>query len=591
MSKKFLVTFMILAILSFIALATLPSDPFTEATNLFQGPGKYGGTLYLVLGSEPQSWNYYGTLSAAAYTVDGQLFSPLVQANPITNEVEPALASSWDISSGGTEVVFHLRHVLWSDGVPFTADDVLFTFNDVVMNKHALGNEWDRFTVDGTPIKWVKINDYTVAALLPKPYGAFFTVLEPAFILPKHILANYLPQYNPKVTDPSYYNQAWTVNTPPDQIVGTGPYVLYKYVPGQEVILKKNPNFWEVDPYGNQLPYFNELDFLIVKDPQTQLAMFQSGQISWLGISASQFPYLKQKQVSGAPFSVYNTLSSGQATPHPFITFNFDDKNPNLKALFNNLQFREAMEYALDRNQIINEVYNGLASFTGDIPAVLPGNVFYDPEASSLARNFNLEAANGILDSLGLKRGPNGIRQFPDGQPVEFNLLTWNNSPTMSGIAVIYQKDLAKIGIKLNLQILDISVTYQLAMAGNFDAALLSWGDQPDPALRTPIWSPGYPLYINHLSTMNSKTQQPLFDNMTWWEKIVYNDFAQGQAQMTLAERVKYYDQWEEIYATEIPYIFVAVPNTLIAVQNNIGNFFIAQNGQLAFTTYTTFLK
>jgi len=128
-------------------------------------------------------------------------------------------------------------------------------------------------------------------------------------------------------------------------------------------------------------------------------------------------------------------------------------------------------------------------------------------------------------------------------------------------------------------------------MAGNFDAALLSWGDQPDPALRTPIWSPGYPLYINHLSTMSSKTQQPLFDNMTWWEKIVYNDFAQGQAQMTLAERVKYYDQWEEIYATEIPYIFVAVPNTLIAVQNNIGNFFIAQNGQLAFTTYTTFLK
>ena len=594
MRKKTLVILMIMSLVSlvsFMVFAALPSDPFVEATNLFQGPGKYGGTLYLTLGSEPQSFNYYGTLSAAGYAVDGELFSPLIQANPVTNKVEPALATSWKISPGGTEVIFYLRHVLWSDGVPFTADDVVFTFNDVIMNKHALGNEYARFTLNGKPIRWVKINKYTVAALLPKPYGAFFTVLEPALIMPKHILAKYLPKYNPKVRDPSYFNRAWTVSTPPSQIVGTGPYVLEKYIPGQQVVLKRNPDFWEVDPYGKQLPYFNKLVFSIVKSPQTRLAMFQSGQISWLGISASQFPYLKQKQLAGASFKVYSTLSSGQATPHPFITFNFDAKNPYLRALFRNLQFREAMEYALNRNKIINDVYNGLAKFTGDIPAVLPGNVFYDSAASSLARKFNLKAANGILDSLGLKMGPNGIREFPNGKPVEFNLLTWNNSPTMDGIAVIFQKDLAKVGIKLNLQILNISIAYKMALAGNFEAALLSWGDQPDPALRTAIWSPGYPLYINHLSTLSKKQQKPLFNNMTWWEKIVYNDFAQGKTQMSLAERIKYYNQWEEIYATEIPYLFVAVPNTLIAVQNNIGNFFVSPNDRIVFTTYTTFMK
>ena len=589
MRKAVVLSLVLLMIGSMLVLAATPKDVLALGKEMFQSPGKYGGTLTLRLSSEPQSFNYYGTLSGAAYAVDGMLFMPLVQLNPITKKIEPALAKSWEVSKDGKEITFHLRHVMWSDGVPLTADDVTFTMNYVLMNPHALGNEVARFTINGKPIVWKKIDDYTVKAILPAPYGAFFMVLTPALIMPKHSLAQYIPAFNPKVTDPSAFNKAWGVNTDPSKIPSCGPFILEKYVTGQKVVLKRNPNFWEVDPWGHQLPYVDKLVFLIVKNPETALAMFESGQIDWFTISPGDYPYLKQKELSGAPFKVYNAKSLNP-TPSPLhITFNFDVKDPDLHALFNNLSFREAMEYALDRQKIVNEVYNTLA--TPRVGPVLPGTYWYDPKVEKIARKFNLDAANAILDSLGLKKGPDGIRRFPDGKKVEFSLLTRNNPPTYSGIYMIYQQDLKKIGIKVDVQPLNVSIAYQKALAGNFQAALLAFGDQPDPQLRKAIWQPGNPLYYCHLSTMDKKTHEPIFENMKWWEKVVWNDFEKGQASMDQALRKQYYDEWQEVYETMLPFIYICKGNNLMVVRKNVGNFFENKQGIIVHSVLTAFFK
>lgn len=588
--RKTIVGFMLISLLlSGMVLAASSPNLLVLNKNLFQSPGKYGGTLTLRLSSEPQSFNYYGTLSGAAYTVDGTLFMPLVQLNPVTKQIEPALAKSWTVSKDGKVVTFYLRQVKWSDGIPFTADDVTFTMNHVLMNPNALGNEVARFTINGKPITWEKINNYTVKAILPAPYGAFFMVLTPALIMPKHSLAQYLPYFNSKVTDPSAFNKAWGVDTVPSKIPSIGPFELEKYVTGQKVVLKRNPNFWETDPWGNKLPYVDKLVYLIVKNSETASAMFQSGQFDWLAITPGDFPYLKQKEINGASFKVLNAKSV-DPTPSPrHIAFNLDVKDPDLHTLFNNLSFREAMEYALDRKRIVDEVYNTLAS--PRVGPVLPGTYWYDPKVEKISRKFDLKAANGILDSLGLKMGPDGIRRFPDGKKVEFSLLTISNSKTYSGIYMIYQEDLKKIGIKLDVQPLDVSIAYQKALAGNYEAALLAFGDQPDPQLRKAIWQPGNPLYYSHLSTLNKKDHEPVFSNMYWWEKTIWNDFEEAQATMDQTLRKKYYDEWQEVYETMLPFIFICKGNHLMTVKENIGNFFKNEKNIIVGSSLTVFFK
>ena len=588
MRKGLFVIMLVLALTSMIALAA-SWQPLALNKAMFQSEGKYGGTLTLRLSSEPESFNYYGTLSGAAYTIDGFLFSPLVQLDPITKQIEPALAKSWKVSEDGKEVTFYLRHVKWSDGVPFTADDVIFTMNYVVMNPNALGNEVARFTINGKPIVWKKVDDYTVKAILPSSYGAFFMVLTPALIMPKHSLAQYLPAFNPKVKDPSAFNKAWGVDTDPSKIPSTGPCILEKYVTGQKVVLKRNPDFWETDPWGNKLPYVDKVVFLIVKNPETALAMFESGQFDWISISPGDFPYLKQKELNGAPFKVYNAKSMNP-TPSPIhIAFNFDVKDPDLHALFNNLSFREAMEYAVDRDRIVNEVYNTLAS--PRVGPVLPGTYWYDPKVEKIARKFNLKAANGILDSLGLKMGPDGIRRFPDGKKVEFALLTRSNSPIYSGISMILQEDLKKVGIKVDIQPLSVSIAYQKALAANYEVALLAFGDQPDPQLRKAIWQPGNPLYYSHLSTLNKKEHKPVFSNMYWWEKVIWNDFEKGQSTMDQKVRKEYYDEWQEVYETMLPFIFICKGNSLMAAKKDLGNFFKNKDGVIVQSALTVYFK
>lgn len=585
---------LLLALLVCVVLtASAAAAPFVETDDLTPSAKPViGGTLYLALTASPQSFLFYGSLDNNAYTVIGQTMTGLVELHPATNAIRPGLAESWETSPNGKEVTFHLRDVKWSDGTPLTADDVIFTFENFIMNKVAKGNSVDRFTIldttDGVKkaVKWVKIDARTVKAILPSPFGPFYMNLTAAYIYPQHKLESKIDKNRPDSV-----NELWLTNVAPKEIVANGPYRIANYVMDQKVVLERNPYYWRVDRFGNQLPYFDKLEYLIVKDAEVRLAKFMAGEIDFMAVSAADFPTLKQKELAGGPFIIYKAQPT-QPTPSPVhISFNYDVANPQLREIFRNTEFRRAMEYLLDRNRIIDEIYNGLA-----IPGaglVLPANKgFYNPKIETIMRAFNPAKAKAIFDTLGLKdKNNDGIREFANGKNVEFTLTVQSAPKDYQDVALLFKEEVEKAGIKVNLQILDSTLVGNMFGAGNFEAGVRAFGNQPDLELRKAIWQPGTQLYYWHYSALDRNKLAAIPAQMMDWEKRVYELFDLGSITTDVAKRKAIYDEVQEIYHDVVPVIFVCKGMNLWGAAKTLGNVTQNKEGIVHFASWAAFRK
>ncbi|WP_448374696.1 ABC transporter substrate-binding protein [Fervidobacterium sp.] len=580
----------IFVLISFLVFAT---EYFIEDQRLCISPKpNIGGTLTLTISSLPESFLIYGTLDSSSYAVVmGPMMSTLVEYHPITSQIRPGLAKSWIVSDDGKTVWFYLREAYWSDGQPITSDDVLFTMQYFVMNKYAVGNQIDRFMIPDEnkvirPVKWFKESDKVVRAELPAPYGAFFSVLTAVYIYPKHKLENLIDKNNL-----SSVNKIWGPNTPPSQIVVNGPYKVSQIIPNKKIVLERNPYFWKKDPYGNKLPYFDKLEFLIIRDSETFINKFINGEIDYTGISSTVYPRLKKIELSGnANYILFASQPVGTSPSPAHISFNFDAKNKTLRDVFRKKEFREAMEYALNRKRIIEEVYNGLAIPGGGL--ILPTNEeFYNPSVEYLMRPFDLKRASDILDSIGIiDTNGDGVREFPKGSPFKFTILTYS---LYKKIAEIFQEELQKIGIKTTLQILSFEEVTQRLTSGDFECGIYGFGNQPDPQLRKAIWQPGQRLYYWHLSTVDTTTNppKPVFSEMFEWEKRIWLLFEKAQVEMDQSKRKILYDEWQELYYKYLPVIFVARQMNFFGCSKTLGNVVQSKRGVPTFTVWTTFRK
>ena len=419
--------------------------------------GKAGGNYTLALGDSPQSFMYYGVIDNNLGLVAQQLFDGLVEFNLDTYKIEPALAESWTISPDGKVYTFKLRQgVKWSDGEPFNADDVIFTYQQLIANPEARAGDAGNFVIDGKKVDITKVDANTVRFTLPRPSPAFF-LQQRYFIMPQHKLGKY------KGAD---VNNAWPTNTAPADIVGTGPFKLQSYTPGQKVSLVKNPNSWKTDAAGNKLPYLNSLDFLIIRDPQAQVSSFLAGNIDQLNITGAQFPDLKQKEVAGAAFKVIR--STALFGSPPFVAYNFDAKDPALAKIFSDTRFRQAMQKAINRQRIIDTVYNGLASLPGH--GVAPVNKAFYVNTTAQLGKFDLTAAGKALDVLGIKdTDGDGIRNLPNGKNLEIDLTYGTDSSVYPPMATILQNDFGKIGVKVNLKGILSSKLLSTGLSGDYE--------------------------------------------------------------------------------------------------------------------------
>ncbi|PIG98440.1 ABC transporter substrate-binding protein [Deinococcus sp. UR1] len=530
--------------------------------------GKPGGTYTLPLGDSPQSLFYYGVIDNNLGLISQQLFDGLLEFNYATYKLEPALAESYAVSDGGRTYTFKLRQgVKWSDGQTFDADDVVFTFKNMIMNPEARAGDAASFKLDGKPVEISRVNQYTVRFELPRPSPAFLLQMR-SFIMPKHKLLKYSVEGGAKASD---INGAWPTNVAESEVVGTGPFRLATYTAGQKVTLTRNPNYWKVDGKGTKLPYLDRLEFLVIRDPQAQVAQFLAGNLDQLNISGAQFPDLKQKEVAGAPFRV--TRSTALFGSPPFVAYNFDAKDPALAKLFSDVRFRRAMQGVLNRERIIDTVYNGLASLPGH--GVAPVNKDWYANTRPQLGSFNVAAAGQALDALGLKsKNSAGIRLLPNGRPLEFDLTYGTDSSTYPAMATIIQSDFAKVGVKVNLRGILSSKLLSTGQSGDWEMILHAFGDQPDPELRKPIWQPGGALYYWHRSLQPARDgDKPNVAKMTGWEKEIYTIFEDAATTTSASARKALYTRWQLLFAQNLPVTPIAKPENIGAVSNKYGNY------------------
>jgi peptide/nickel transport system substrate-binding protein len=527
--------------------------------------GKPGGSYTLSLPAAPGSFNYYGITDNNAYTILGNVFEGLVEYNLETYRMEPNLAQSWTVSEDGKTYTFKLRRgVKWHDGKEFTADDVVFTFNNIIFNLEARGNSAREFPA-GT--KFEKVDDYTVRMVMPFTAGAILQQLR-VFMMPKHKLLKFSIEGGAKPAD---INGAWGTGSPLSEIVGTGPFKFSTYTPDQKVTLTKNSSYWKSDAFGNKLPYLDRLEYLIIKDTNAAVAQLKSGTLDALNITGAQFPELKQAEVGGAPFKVIRAAALFGSPPH--LSFNFDAKDADLARLFSNDKFRQAVQPAVNRKRIIDDIFNGLAELPGT-PVAPVSSWYYDTR--NYLGSYNLKAANDALDQLGLRdTDGDGTRNFAGGRDIEFSLIAPNDNAFFPGqlIAPVIQADLKAIGLKANLQILSTSATFAKANAGDFDAAIYGFGNQPDPQLRKAIWQPGGDLHYWHSSLRPKQGQAVSKQNMKSWEKRIFDIFEEAARIVDQGKRGALYDEWQLLQAKYVPVIMIAKPANIAAVSNKIGNF------------------
>ncbi|GAA4009744.1 ABC transporter substrate-binding protein [Deinococcus rubellus] len=548
-----------LLIPGFAAAAPKKSPAYTS---LGVTTGKVGGDYTLALGDSPQSFMYYGVIDNNLGLIAQQLFDGLVEFNLDTYKIEPALAESWTISPDGKVYTFKLRQgVKWSDGEPLTADDVIFTYQQLVANPEARAGDAGNFVIDGKKVEITKVDASTVRFTLPRPSPAFL-LQQRYFIMPQHKLGKY------KGAD---VNNAWPTNTAPADIVGTGPFKLQSYTPGQKVGLVKNPNYWKTDSAGTKLPYLNALDFLIVRDPQAQVSSFLAGNIDQINITGAQFPDLKQKEVAGAPFKVIR--STALFGSPPFVAYNFDAKDPALAKIFSDTRFRKAMQMAINRPRIIDTVYNGLASLPGH--GVAPANKAFYVNTTAQLGKFDLAAAGKALDALGIKdTDGDGIRNIPKGKNLEIDLTYGTDSSVYPPMATILQNDFGKIGVKVNLKGILSSKLLSTGLSGDYEMILHAFGDQPDPELRKPIWQPGGSLYYWHRSLQPAKDgETPNIAKMQPWEKQIYDIFNEAGTTTDVAQRKALYARWQLLFAQDLPVTPIAKPENIAAISNKYGNY------------------
>jgi peptide/nickel transport system substrate-binding protein len=525
--------------------------------------GRYGGRLVVAQRAEAKTLNPVTALDRPSREVIGRLQADLIHINRNTQHTEAALAKSWQVSNDGREYVVHLRRgIQFSDGQPFDADDVLFSFR-VYLDEKLNSPQRDLLMIGGKPIVVEKIDGSTLRMRLPAPYAAAERIFDSIAMLPRHLLEK---QY-----DEGKLGTAWPLSVAPDQIAGLGPFRLKKYVPGQALTLEKNPYYWKRDIKGQRLPYLEELTFLPVSSEDAETLRFEAGDTDVLNrISAQNFQQVSKDGAQKDADNKDTLLDLGPGLEYNFLLLNMNDDTaerlPEIgrkQAWFRQLAFRRALSLAIDRAGIVRLVYEGRG-----VPLwsqVTPG--------TQLWRNVTLpqppqsvEQSRELLKKAGFVWKQDGVLSDASGQTVEFTIITSSSNAQRTQIANIIQQDLAKLGMQVHVVPLEFrSFVQRVTQSHDYEAAMMGLvtGDV-DPNGDMNVWTSDG---ATHLWNLGEK--QPA----TPWEAEMDSLMHKQLTTLDFKARKKMYDRVQQIVAEQLPVICLVSPNILVGARKQLQNF------------------
>lgn len=461
----------------------LPKEPFVYKTGFMSdGVGEYGGIWRDVWAVPLEGWNYNAGAVQGWFGIEA-----IVQEEPIntgamflTKDVNPIprLAKSWEWSEDGTKLTMHLiEGVKWSDGAPFTTEDIMFLWDDNIHDPNVV--TWtsaDFWSIDGKPIELKALDDYTLEWTFPvaKPTKWLYQMTNLQFSPgPAHILKPFHPKYGGK--DYQSYKDALAPGALP--VVTLGPWVPVEYKTDEFLVFRRNPYYYMVDENGCQLPYLDEIQFTYSKTGNTRTLNTIAGTADHSNVEniETMDETVRQAADPNATFRVEwgpETLGFDIEFNHAKYTGVQDDRDRAVRDLLLNADFRKAIAYAIDRDGIAKSLTNG-PFFRAWAGGLFPGSQYFDRE-STVFYPYSPDSAKLLLDQLGLKdTNGDGVREYTEGplagQDVVIGLETGEDNTAGQSLGPAIVAFLQDVGIKVNFRTIAGTAMTENERAGTWE--------------------------------------------------------------------------------------------------------------------------
>ena len=522
---------------------------------------------------DPKTFNPILTTDATSSEVSSYIFSSLLRSNGLTAELEPELAESWEVAPNSLEVTFKMRENLkWSDGKPLTVDDILFTFN-VIFDERIPTSSRDVLRVGKQRQlpKIEKLDERRIKFTISEPFAPFVRSIGGTGILPKHILESTLTETD-KSGKPKFL-ETWSIRTPVDQIVGSGSYMLSEYRPAERFIYKRNPNFW-----NQPRPFIKNIVLQILDSSDTALLKFRSRELDIfsLGSRVKDFQLLKSSEQRDR-FKIYN---GGPSTGQLFVMFNLnqgrDTKtnqtfvDPIKSKWFNDVNFRQAIAHAIDRQTMVANLYVGLGEEQNS-PISVPSPYFLSPAQGLKVYDYNSEKAKKILTDAGYRYNAQNQLMDTSGNLVRFSLLTnAGSNPVRGQVGSQIKNDLEKIGISVDFTGIDFNILIdKLDNSRQWDAVILGFTGGIEPHGSINLWSTTGNLHMFNKGADEGQPPIPGYE-VADWEKKIEDLMIKASQQMDENKRKAVYGEFQQLVQVQLPLIHLVTPLSLSAVRDRI---------------------
>jgi peptide/nickel transport system substrate-binding protein len=539
-----------------------------------------GTSLTLATLTDPKTFNQ--ALNSSFPNVFLFTYEGLTRINGKTGQIEPALAESWVISADQKRVVFQLRPGLkWSDGQPLTAADVVFTFRDVIFNPDVPAESKEELKIgeQGQFPTVRQLDDRRIEFVLPEPFAPLLNAVsapDGVLILPQHALAAAIKT---KGSDGNLkFLSTWNTDTPPQQVVGNGPYRMESYTAGQRLVFQRNPYYWRKETQGGALPYIDRIVWQFIENTDTQLLRFRSGDLDVMGdarpLRPEYYSLLKREEQRGN-FRVYN---GGPWSGMLYLAFNQNpgqtqDGQPIVDPVklkwFTNLNFRQAIAHGIDRDRINTNIFRGLGVPQNSSISV-QSPYFLSPQAGLKTYGYNPQKSQELLQQAGFKRNEQGQLLDAEGHRVRFTLLTNAGNKVREAIGAQIKQDLGNLGMQVDFQPINFNtLSDRLNTSRNWDAHIIGFTGGIEPHSLANFWvSKGASHYFN----LGPQPGQP---PIRGWRPYGFETqmdrlFLQGSRELDQTRRKAIYAEFQRLAQDQLPIIYLVNDSALMAVRNTI---------------------
>lgn len=536
--------------------------------------GKFGGEMIeSTIGEGPKTFNPFNCKDNISSQLSSVMYDGLLTSDPITGQPIPKLAKSFSISPDGKTYTIKLRHgVKWSDGKPITADDVVFTWRDIIFAGLGDTSTRDSLVIDDKLPTVKKIDDYTVIFTTPKPFAPFIRMLSTS-IAPKHFFISAVK--NGGVD----FDTFLSTNTNPSDFVVSGAFKLKEYVPAQRVVFERNPNYYEINKKGEKLPYLNRLVFLIVGDLNNEVLKFEAKELDIISLQGSKVARYKAIE----PHSDFKLYNLGPTTGTMYLSLNLNNRtnkkgkfyvDPIKQKWFQDLNFRKAVDYAIDRKNMVFNIANGIGA-----PLFTPeslNSIYLNKKLKPYDKDIN--KSKELLKKSGFYTDKKGKLYDKYGHRVEFDLYTNAGNTEREAIGVMVKQDLEDLGMKVNFKPIEFnSLVNKLVSTFDWDMVIMGLTGSPlEPNGGKNVW-----LSDGRLHMFNMRTPEEGKAQLLPWEKELDYLYTQGALATKFEDRKKYYDKYQEIVYNEKPMIYIYSPVIIMAIRDKFKNIYPSNLGGL----------